>query len=43
MKSVSKLTVSSRGFVSKKYNYFDKLNVVIWFTQLAISLVVALS
>ena len=43
MKSASKLTVSSRGFVSRKYNYFDKLNVVIWFTQLAISLVVALS
>lgn len=43
MKSAAKMTVSSRGFVSRKYNYFDKLNVVIWFTQLAISLVVALS
>lgn len=39
MKSV----ISSKGFVSKKRNYFDKLNIFIWFTQLLISFVVALS
>jgi hypothetical protein len=38
-----KSLISSNGFVSKKRNYFDKLNVIIWFTQLAISFVVALS
>jgi hypothetical protein len=35
--------ISSKGFVSKKYNHFDKLIVVVWFTQLLISFVVALS
>jgi len=35
--------ISSNGFVSKKVNYFDKLNMFIWFTQLLISFVVALS
>ncbi len=39
MKSV----ISSQGFVSKKRNYFDKLNVFIWFIQLVVSYVVALS
>ncbi len=39
MKSV----ISSQGFVSKKRNYFDKLNIIIWFTQLVLSYVVALS
>lgn len=39
MKSV----ISSKGFVFKKRNYFDRLNIVIWFTQLVISYVVALS
>ena len=38
-----KSLMSSKGFVSKKYNIFDKLNVIIWFTQLVISFVVALS
>lgn len=38
-----KSLISSAGFVSKKYNYLDKLNVFIWFTQLLISLVIALS
>jgi hypothetical protein len=38
-----KSLISSNGFVSKKRNYFDKLNVIIWFTQLVISFVVALS
>lgn len=35
--------LSSKGFVSKKYNHFDKLVVVVWFSQLLISFVVALS
>lgn len=39
MKSV----ISSQGFISRKRNYFDKLNIVIWFFQLLISYVVALS
>lgn len=39
MKSV----ISSGGFVSKKRNYFDRLNVFIWFTQLLITFVIALS
>lgn len=39
MKSV----ISSKGFVSKKRNYFDRLNLIIWFTQLLVSFVVALS
>ncbi len=38
-----KSMISSNGFVSKKHNYLDKLNVFIWFTQLVVSLVVALS
>lgn len=33
----------SQGFVSKKRNYFDKLNIFIWFIQLVVSYVVALS
>ena len=43
MKSVIKHVISSSGFVSRKHFNFDKLNVVIWFTQLVISFVVALS
>lgn len=39
MKSV----ISSGGFVSRNRNNFDKLNLIIWFTQLVISFVVALS
>lgn len=39
MKSV----LSSKGFISKKHNYFDKLNLFIWFAQLVISFVLALS
>ena len=39
MKSV----ISSNGFISKKRNYFEKLNLTIWFVQLLISYVVALS
>ncbi|AGH96388.1 hypothetical protein A11Q_2172 [Pseudobdellovibrio exovorus JSS] len=39
MKSI----ISSRGFVSKKRNYFDKLNLIIWFAQLLLSLAVAMS
>ncbi len=35
--------MSSNGFVYKKRNYFDKLNVFIWFMQLVVSLVVTLS
>lgn len=38
-----KSLISSNGFVSKKRNYFDKLNIIIWFTQLVISFAVALS
>jgi hypothetical protein len=43
MKTLNINKLSSKGFVSRKYNNFDKLNVVIWFTQLLISFVVALS
>jgi len=35
--------MSSSGFVYKKRNYFDKLNITIWFVQLLISYIVALS
>lgn len=35
--------MSSKGFVYKKTNYFDKLNMIIWFVQLVLSFVVALS
>ncbi len=35
--------MSSSGFVYKKRNYFDKLNLAIWFVQLLISYVIALS
>lgn len=35
--------MSSKGFVSKKHNHFDKLSVGIWFLQLVVSYVVALS
>lgn len=38
-----KSLISSQGFVSKKRNNFDRLNIIIWFTQLVISYVVALS
>lgn len=38
-----KLYVSSNGFVSRKTNYFDKLTVGIWFLQLVVSYVIALS
>ena len=38
-----KSLMSSNGFVSRNRNYFDKLNLMIWFTQLLISFVVALS
>ncbi len=37
------LAISSNGFVSKKRNYFDRLNIGIWFLQLVISYVIALS
>jgi hypothetical protein len=43
MKALKVYKLSSKGFVSRKYNHFDKLNVAIWFTQLLISFVVALS
>lgn len=43
MKSVIKYVISSRGFVSRKHLTFDKLNVVLWFAQLVLSFVVALS
>jgi hypothetical protein len=36
-------TVSSKGFVSRKRNYFDKLTLLIWFLQLVVSFAVALS
>lgn len=35
--------VAAQGFVSRKRNYFDKLNVAIWFLQLLVSYVIALS
>ncbi len=38
-----KLFISSNGFVSRKSNYFDKLSVGVWFLQLVISYVIALS
>ncbi len=37
------LFMSSKGFVSRKRNHFDKLNVGIWFLQLVVSYVIALS
>lgn len=43
MKSVIKQVISSKGFVSRKHFNFDKLNVVLWFAQLVLSFVVALS
>lgn len=39
----TKRIVTAQGFVYKKRNYFDKLNVIIWFTQLLVSYVIALS
>ena len=38
-----KKTTSGSGLVLKKRNYFDKLGLFIWFTQLVISFVVALT
>lgn len=38
-----KTLLAQKGFVLKKRNYFDRLNIVIWFTQLVISFVLALS
>lgn len=38
-----KYLISQSGLVLKKRNYFDKLNLAIWFTQLVISFVLALS
>lgn len=38
-----KRVIASQGFVFRKRNYFDKLNLVIWFTQLLLSYVIALS
>ena len=35
--------IASQGFVTKKRNYFDKLNLGIWFLQLVVSYVIALS
>jgi hypothetical protein len=40
---MKKTSRSASGVVLRKRNYFDKLNVLIWFTQLLISYVVALS
>ena len=38
-----KRVIASQGFVSRKRNYFDRLNLVIWFVQLVVSYVIALS
>lgn len=38
-----KNTKSGNGLVLKKRNYFDKLNLFIWFSQLVISFVIALT
>ncbi len=35
--------IASRGFVTRKTNYFDRLNLGIWFLQLVVSYVIALS
>lgn len=35
--------IASSGFVFKKTNYFDRLNLIVWFLQLVISFVIALS
>ena len=43
MEIASRRMIASNGFVSKKINYFDKLNLGIWFLQLVVSYVVALS
>lgn len=41
--NTSKTLLSQSGFVSKKRKNFDKLNVFIWFFQLLITYVMALS
>jgi hypothetical protein len=43
MRIPTKRIVAAQGFVSKKRNYFDKLNITIWFLQLVVSYIVALS
>jgi hypothetical protein len=39
----AKRIVAAQGFVYKKTSHFDKLNVTIWFLQLVVSYVIALS
>lgn len=43
MRVPTKRVVAAQGFVYRKRNYFDKLNVAIWFLQLLVSYVIALS
>ena len=43
MRIATKRVIASQGFVSRKRNYFDKLNLAIWFLQLVVSYVIALS
>lgn len=43
MRITTKRIVVAQGFVYKKCNYFDKLNIAIWFLQLVVSYVIALS
>ncbi len=43
MAAATRRWIASQGFVSKKRNYFDRLNLVIWFLQLVVSYVIALS
>ena len=43
MEIASRRVIASKGFVSKKTNYFDKLSLSIWFLQLVVSYVIALS
>jgi|GEM_PF-4740114 len=43
MSSIVMTIISTNGFVSKKRNYFERLTLLIWFIQLVISYVVALS
>lgn len=43
MKIPSQRVVVAQGFVYKKRNYFDKLNLIVWFLQLLLSYLIALS
>jgi hypothetical protein len=43
MRFSAKRVIASQGFVYKKRNYFHRLNLAIWFFQLVVSYVIALS